>query len=312
MRVSFIIPYYNVPICLLRECLDSIFCLPCDAEVILIDDGSDVSPMSFLRDYPQTIIHRWQPNQGSSEARNVGLSMATGDYIQFVDADDKLLCRPYTDILEIAERQRPDVLRFRFGDGRSSARIGYPYIQTSGGEYLSGHNILSSSCVMLFKRELATGLRFPKGRTHEDEYFTPMLLLKAGRLIVSDTPAYYYRFRSGSAMHDQSKRHIIRRLEDKLWVIGQFSDSLCQYEGISRNGMERRIAQVTMDLIVDTMMLTRSRRHTEKIVRRLKRQRLFPLPCRPYTPIYLLFARISRYKVLRNMLTCLISFLCKK
>ena len=97
--VSFIIAYYNLPLTMLCECIDSIMQLPlttAEREIIVVDDGSDLSPMNELMRYGDNIIYIRQNNKGLSEARNTGIQMAKGSYLQFVDADDTLLLAPYT------------------------------------------------------------------------------------------------------------------------------------------------------------------------------------------------------------------------
>lgn len=86
--VSVIIPAYNVAHCL-RTCLDSVFgqTLP-PHEVIVVNDGSTDATAAVARGYGDRIRYREQPNAGQGAARNVGLSLATGEFIAFLDADD--------------------------------------------------------------------------------------------------------------------------------------------------------------------------------------------------------------------------------
>lgn len=91
MKVSFVIPVYNVE-CYLKQCVDSILNQTfSDFEIVLVDDGStDMS--SFIcdcyaeRDSRVKVIHK--SNGGLSDARNTGLEVSTGDYVIFVDSDD--------------------------------------------------------------------------------------------------------------------------------------------------------------------------------------------------------------------------------
>ncbi len=88
---SIVVPIYNVER-YLRQCLDSLVCQACaEKEIILVDDGStDSSGMlcdEYARQYDYVrAVH--QENQGVSVARNVGLSIARGEWLVFVDADD--------------------------------------------------------------------------------------------------------------------------------------------------------------------------------------------------------------------------------
>ena len=96
--LSFIVTCYNLPEDMVIECLDSILALSLrdkEREIIVVDDGSDVCLFNALNDYSQQIIYIRQPNQGLSVARNTGLQMASGEYIQFVDGDDYLISEIY-------------------------------------------------------------------------------------------------------------------------------------------------------------------------------------------------------------------------
>lgn len=88
MKLSIIIPYYNVRKKLLSECLHSICSqINNECEVIIIDDGSDEFPHELLNKYAH-IRYNYQDNQGVSVARNRGIEIATGEYVMFVDPDD--------------------------------------------------------------------------------------------------------------------------------------------------------------------------------------------------------------------------------
>ena len=92
MKISFILPVYNVE-AYLRECVDSLTCQTFkDFEIILVDDGSpDGCPalcdQLATEDNRIKVLHK--PNGGLSDARNAGLKVASGDYVIFVDSDDK-------------------------------------------------------------------------------------------------------------------------------------------------------------------------------------------------------------------------------
>ena len=71
-KISFIITYYNIDVDMLCQCIDSIMALslrPSEREIIVIDDGSDVSPIEALRKYDNDIMYVRQSNQGLSAAR---------------------------------------------------------------------------------------------------------------------------------------------------------------------------------------------------------------------------------------------------
>jgi glycosyltransferase involved in cell wall biosynthesis len=85
-RISFIITYHNEPLEMLTECVQHVLALPLypgEREILLIDDGSVIP----APDFDGVSVVR-QENQGLSAARNKGIELAQGEYIQFLDADD--------------------------------------------------------------------------------------------------------------------------------------------------------------------------------------------------------------------------------
>lgn len=100
--ISVIIPVYNAEKSLSR-CLDSILAQSYDDfEILLIDDGSkDSSPdiiLEYEKKYPSKIKAIIKANEGVAKTRNMGINLAKGDYIAFVDNDD-FLNRDYFDVL---------------------------------------------------------------------------------------------------------------------------------------------------------------------------------------------------------------------
>lgn len=102
--VSIIVPCYNAERWL-ADALNSALSQTCtDLEVIVIDDGSVDASRAILSGYGSRI--RWEtgPNRGANHARNRGLALARGQWIQFLDSDD-LLHPQRVEILLEAERQ---------------------------------------------------------------------------------------------------------------------------------------------------------------------------------------------------------------
>ncbi len=100
-KVSVIIATYNTAL-YIEECLDSIFNQTLkEIEVILIDDGSTDNTDEIIKQYKRehnNLITYYQENQGAGIARNYGITLTHGEYMFFMDPDDKL---PYNDCLEI-------------------------------------------------------------------------------------------------------------------------------------------------------------------------------------------------------------------
>jgi glycosyltransferase involved in cell wall biosynthesis len=93
--ISVIIPTYNRAL-LLRRAIDSVFAQEAlgqefDIEVLVIDDGSTDTTAAVASSYPQLRYMRPSRNKGTSGARNVGLDVAAGEYVAFLDDDDSWL-----------------------------------------------------------------------------------------------------------------------------------------------------------------------------------------------------------------------------
>ena len=201
--VSFIITYYCEPLPLLAECLRSVLQVRSlmmqrgmakqDFEIVVVDDGSQLSPLGMLKQMDEYICYIRQTNAGLSAARNAGLAAAHGEYVQFVDADDALLPHAYC-LLCPPSREAADIILLRFTSEEDRRHENEAETSTenhtqagdeaecrramSGTQYMLQHNVRASACCYLFRRSLLGELRFADGMLHEDELFTPLLLLR--------------------------------------------------------------------------------------------------------------------------------------
>ena len=296
--VTFIVTAYNLPIEQLRQCLDSIRALSLNAaerEIILVDDGSDEPPISALADYQDDILYIRQRNAGLSAARNRGIEMATGEFLQFVDGDDYLLQTAYEHCLDQVRYGGADVVMFDLTDDATDSQPA-DYNATnmdSGTELMAHHNIQGSACGYLFRRHILGELRFTPGIYHEDEEFTPQLLLRAERICSTDAQAYFYRRRQQSITGAADVRTVVRRLADKRQVISRLSAMADTLPNNDRLALQRRVAQLTMDYIYTVIVETRSRHFLDRKLASLRSEGLFPLPDRHYTTKYTWFRRMT-------------------
>ena len=116
-KISIIIPVYNAQD-YLKKCLDSIIGQDLkDIEIICIDDGSNDNSLQILKNYAAQetrFIYKSQRNKGVSAARNLGLQIAKGDYILFVDADDYLADNSLKHLYSYAQNNNLDLLVFGY------------------------------------------------------------------------------------------------------------------------------------------------------------------------------------------------------
>ena len=316
--VTFIVTYYQLPIEMLHECLDSILALSLSSserEIIVVDDGSQESPLGKLDKYLDNIIYVRQRNGGLSAARNLGIQMATGQYLQFVDADDYLIRAPYEHCLDIMRYQRqPDVVMFDFTDDASDTNTDICNTEDlqSGTTYLSQHNLQATAWGYLFKHSILGSLRFTAGIYHEDEEFTPQLLLRAETLCATNALAYYYRRRPHSITSETDKRQTLKRLDDKLKVIKKLSRMADTLPTEERLALSRRVAQMTMDYIYTIIVQTRDRHFLNRKLAELRKMGLFPLPDRDYTTKYKWFRRLTNSSVGLTLLMNVLPYINKE
>lgn len=305
--VSFILTYYNLPVQMLCECINSILALslhPFEREIIVVDDGSDESPIKGLMQYGDKIIYVRQENGGVSNARNTALNMARGEYIQIVDGDDYLIQTPYEHCLDLIRLNGDiEMVLFDFTCIPTDETDYSDSAVMTGSAYLQKHNIHGTAWGYLFKRKTLSELRFTQGiRYGEDEEFTPQLLLRAETVIATNAKAYFYRNRSTSVVHQTDEEGKKTRLGDTLTIIQNLHRLADAMPSTDRLALQRRVSQLTMDYIYNTIILTRSQHSLNECLDKLRQEELFPLPDRDYSQKYKWFRKMTNTRLGRTIL----------
>lgn len=306
--VSFIITYYNEPVEYLRKAVESIceLSLPAkEREIIIIDDGSQQCPLVALENIQDDIIYLRQKNAGLSMARNRGIHLAEGQYIQFVDADDALIPSVYEHCLDMVRYHNPDLVMFDFTEKEdyvmqvTKAKTEGP---VDGSVWMKNNNVRAAACTYIFKKDILLNLRFVKGLLQEDEAFTPQLILRAERVFYTDAKAYFYRQREGSIQHTKDEKHTQKSLNDVEKIIFQLQDVATSQSHTNRQALERRVNQLTMDYLYNIIKKTHNRNELENRIERLRDRGLFPLPDKDYTWKYKYFRKLINTKFGRIIL----------
>lgn len=229
--LSVVVPCYNVE-GYLDRCLNSLVRQDIDAdsyEVLAIDDGSTDGTGAicdrYAAQYPQVkAVH--QVNAGQGAARNVGLGLAQGEYVWFVDGDDFVAENCFKRLLHVAQEHDLEVLAFNSRDVvenepvTPAVCVAEPKMDVlSGAEYLSANKMCGPVWWYITKRGLIERehLRFPEGHFLEDSPFTPGVLLSASRMSQITNVCYYYVQRSSSTMHNKSDAHRKKILGDYIF-----------------------------------------------------------------------------------------------
>lgn len=225
--ISVIIPAYNVSK-YIEAALASLAAqtvLP--DEVIIIDDGSTDNTLELIRrfhhPYPAEILST--KNQGQGRARNLGLSLATCEYVYFFDSDDLLSTRFIEKVKELVNNNAvPDIIFFSgryFHDGVDEASFKPEYKRGFSGYFNSLLDLLtafersgcfsSSPCLYISKRDIwtASSLEFID-YYHEDQCILYPLVFSANSYVVTDEVFFDRRIRESSTMtQDRNEKHVM-------------------------------------------------------------------------------------------------------
>lgn len=236
MKISVIIPTYK-PQSYLWECLDSLRCQTFpkdDFEILLILNGCKEPYQSQIEDYLlMNEMHNLRllqtSERGVSNARNIGLDCAKGDYIAFIDDDDYV---SYSYLEELYKIVSPDTISlcypYAFNDGKPEIQL--PYYITEAYEYCKHQEkelrissmvrkYFSGPCMKLIPANFINERRFDiQFHNGEDSLF--MFLISdcfANFNIAASSAIYYRRIRKGSAI--TSKRSFIDKTFNSLRLI---------------------------------------------------------------------------------------------
>ena len=209
MKLSIIVPVYNVEKHLER-CMKSIIAQGLtDYEIILVDDGAtDRSGVlcDELQQEHDTIRVVHQKNGGLSAARNTGIEVAVGSYITFVDSDDELspntlkanldylISHPEVDMLEYPVEVHADSDRayhLSFPDETQHADIFADWIRREGYLHCYAWN-------KIYRRELWSETRFPAGAYYEDTAVMPAIVRQCRSIHYSSHGCYRYIMHPGT------------------------------------------------------------------------------------------------------------------
>ncbi|OUO91807.1 hypothetical protein B5F40_02955 [Gordonibacter sp. An230] len=210
--VSIVSPLHNTDPLLVGMMLNSVVCQTYDKwELIMIDDGSDgdfyEKYNSLIEEEPRFKLHR-MVHAGVSAARNVGMGLAKGQYLTFVDSDDELPRFSLSSLVQAACDFDADCvispLRVIGKRGsRITGRLSGDDKQFDGRfamESLFLKRVSESSCGKLYKRSVVEGVRFDENlKVCEDALFVFSVFEQASRCCYIETPCYQYRNRSGSS-----------------------------------------------------------------------------------------------------------------
>ncbi len=255
-KISVIVPVYNT-VRYLEQCLKSI-CNQTysELEIICVDDGSTDGSEKIVDDFAKRdkrIITVHQKNAGESNARNIGLKKASGDYITFVDCDDWLELDMYEQLMNIMRREDADMVACSwFSDSeKENVIIKNRKVVASGKfdrqmllQYVYERDSYKSFAYMwdkLYKRKLFYDsndnlILFDENiRLGADGLYLAQLVLNTESAVFLDKPLYHYRQRYDSGCHTED--------------IGKRLDWVYTYVKIVKLFENQKISENVLDLV---------------------------------------------------------------
>ena len=228
-KVSVIIPIYDVEE-YLEECLDSIVNQNfVRMQIICINDGSTDNSLEILRRYETKHADKFKViaspvNKKQGGAKNLGLEIAKGEWIGFIDSDDWITKDYYEKLLRKAEETGADMVGCDYHlTGEHSMEIGQ-VVHNNRPEQTGVLNkekyqslILDggSLVVKIYKRGIIFDYpnRFPEGIFYEDNAISNSWMLRAKHFEYIQEPMYYYYQHNASTVHTITKKRCEDRME---------------------------------------------------------------------------------------------------
>ena len=235
LKISVIVPIYNSEK-YLEDCLQSIVNQTyTNLEIILINDGSSDSSHTICSDFEvkdDRIIVLKQENKGQAAARNLGLKVASGDFIAFIDSDDSISLDLFLENVNILNANNEiDFLQFpiyrNYGVDEAFIDKGKVFLYSKADDFkilMLEKSIISwIVCDKIFKKEFLKNRHFQEDMIYEDNYFMINLIDGLNYIYISDKGLYYYHTRPNSTT---TSVHSPTKDSDTLRVLCRILDNL--------------------------------------------------------------------------------------
>ena len=229
-QISVIVPVYNTEK-YLDKCINSILIQKMqDFEIIIVNDGSTDDSESIIKKYKtkySTQIKFYnKPNGGLSDARNFGVKKATGEYLCFIDSDDYIDEKLFSN-LEKYISQHVDLIKYKCikvnEKYKEIEKVDGPVFECKSGEeafneLYAKDVFIETAWLYLYKKDfyINNNFEFPINTYHEDWAIVPYIILSAKTVISTNIYGYYYVQSSNSITRNNSDKKICKRAYDML------------------------------------------------------------------------------------------------
>jgi glycosyltransferase involved in cell wall biosynthesis len=246
-KVSIIVPVYNVEK-YLEKCLDSIVNQTLkDIEIICINDCSTDNSSIILNRYKEKderiIIFNLSKNGGLGKVRNIGILIAKGEYIGFVDSDDWIDCRMFEVLYENAQELGSDMVispvhvfdektgKFFYDDpyftlgwfDRSFDNITFNHLDTS--KFFFSIPVMAFN--KIYRREFIRDFKFIESLLFEDNSFFYQTFLNAENVSLVRNFLYFYRCNRIGSITSKDNAELLDIIKTLYICLDIFKESEC-------------------------------------------------------------------------------------
>lgn len=200
-------------------------------EIVVVNDGSSDGTEAIGRELSEAdrrVVTVSQPNRGVSSARNLGIKIARGDYIGFLDADDIVLPGSLRKVLDTLTNKLPDCLRVGFHEG-SVKRKGMTLRSGTYGSINEKHQLMGALMagdirgfpwVLFISREIANRVAFREDVPYMEDLLFNLDVISLSRTIeVIDLPVVHYLENELGA--SRNPKHTLRNLNATFIVVDE-------------------------------------------------------------------------------------------
>lgn len=294
MKVSVIVPVYNVEP-YLEKCLDSLINQTLtDMEFIIVNDGSTDNSQKIIEkyavDYPDRIISLQKENGGQASARNLAMSYIHGEYVGFVDGDDWIDREMFETMYKKALLEGADIVICNTMDHYAD-HVVYHRQSDVGKLRKSG-----SVCNKIFRKDIIGTIRFPEGLWYEDLCFGVKLLMQSEKVSYCEQYFYHALNRQGSTMNNNNSRKNL----DMLVIMEEIVDFV--YD----NNLDQKYGYDMEYMMIEHILLTSINRVAKqkncekgKIIKEMRKYVL------KYYPHFLHDKAFKEFKKKQQIIACL-------
>ena len=232
-----------------------------DFEVILIDDFSEDNSEDIAKKYVGNLkINYYYTNErtiGVGNARNLGITKATGDYIMFLDVDDEIDYNLLNYAQQFIEKDI-EMIKFKMKiikNNKETNGSGPVFDLTNGQDGFNKlcfrDKFLDSPCLYLIKKELfkRTNLKFEKNVYHEDFGLIPSLIVNAKTIVSTNYYGYHYFQTDESIMRNGDYDKKIKKVNDKFYLYDKLLQNLKRYS-LTKETKENMLEYYTNSMIL--------------------------------------------------------------